>query len=116
MPHYKDGSEVHIGDHVTGHLINTPGQSAGTVVSITPSSAGACNAKVRFFVAKETGDVNAIPPAPSSARGEPTIKRGHNHGQDGPIVVVWECEDYCDTPELTKVTLDPHHPKAPQSA
>jgi hypothetical protein len=47
MPHYKDGTEAKVGDHVIGRPYNTDHDIAGTVVSISPA-ADSCNLQVEF--------------------------------------------------------------------
>jgi hypothetical protein len=108
MPHYKDGTEAQIGDYVIGHLANTPGDVAGTVISITRGSE-ACNAMVQFTVAKPFDGTATIPEAPRMVvrrEGGSSVCRSMNsesHGASGPPYVLFTCADYADTDKLTKV-------------
>jgi hypothetical protein len=103
MPHYKDGTEVQIGDHVFGHLANTEGVVAGTVVSITPGG-DACSAKVRFTKTGSAGAaVDMMPTPPRMPVGRPELAYSRQHGSSGPLITIWACEDYADTDKLTKV-------------
>lgn len=102
MPHYADGTECKVGDHVTGRVFNTEGTVAGTVVSITPG-AESCNAKVRFTKVVPAGTDTENPQAPRMAVGKPNKVHSEAHGSSGPEVLVFDCEDYTDTKNLTKV-------------
>lgn len=101
MPHYKDGTEAKVGDHVTGPLYNSPGIKAGTIVSITPGQ-DSCNAMVQFVEA-----VPAEGPKPRMAVGgaNSIAQRifGEQHGSSGPPFDLCVCNDYCETRALTKV-------------
>lgn len=106
MPHYADGTEAKVGDHVFGKLYNTEGVRAGTIISITPG-AESCNALVGFLVALLGAET--LPPAPRmtviGSNGTQLVRiiRGEQHGSSGPAFALYECADYCATNELTKV-------------
>jgi hypothetical protein len=110
MPHYKDGTEAHVGDYVTGHCYNTDGIIAGTIISITPGMES-CNAMVQFTRAEPAE--NAKEPrmavlADRSSRDDPAhgIARkvkGRNHGSEGPEFYLFICADYCAVNELTLI-------------
>ena len=58
MPHYKDGTEVQIGDIAKGTGYNVKGpdkepiEIVGTVVGITPGSSS-CNVQIAHVIAKQ---------------------------------------------------------------
>lgn len=112
MPHYANGIEAHVGDHVTGHCYNTPGLVAGTIVSITPGTTS-CNAQVEFlcalpYFATEAEGKSEIPRM--AVRDEsgnlvaPRIQKSKAHGSDGALIAVYLCRDYCAISELAKAT------------
>jgi hypothetical protein len=47
MPHYADGTEAKLGDHVRGKPYNTPHEVTGVVVGVVPDSES-CNVRVAF--------------------------------------------------------------------
>jgi hypothetical protein len=118
MPHYADGTEAKIGDHVTGQLYNTVGKVAGTIVSITPGQ-DSCNAMVQYtralypdvvqsreVMAKMVTvegknlmaiefDENQLPVA--------RIRKTRNHQSDGPEMAFVVCADYGEIKGLTKI-------------
>jgi hypothetical protein len=47
MPHYADGTEVNLGDHVKGKPYNTPHEVTGVVVGLVRDSES-CNLRVAF--------------------------------------------------------------------
>ena len=104
MPHYKDGTEAKVGDHVTGHLFNSgPGLKAGTIISITPGSES-CNAMVQFTEATSTDATPRM--AVRGVDGFVAATRdvqGESHGTAGPVYHLFTCVDYCDVSGLTKV-------------
>jgi len=103
MPHYKDGSEAKVGDHVVGKLYNSgPEPKAGVIISITPGTES-CNAQVQFCEAKPVEDEFKLPEAPRMANGQTRMVQGEQHGSSGPRFVLFTCVDYCATNELTKV-------------
>lgn len=55
MPHYKDGSEVRLGDTAKGTPYNTPHEVCGVVTGITPDS-DTCNLRIAFLGQYEPGD------------------------------------------------------------
>lgn len=115
MPHYADGTEAKVGDQVTGHLYNTPGVVAGTIVSITPG-VDSCNAMVQYTRVLDPAEVT---PEGYAKRGSTLlmavewdekhivpghrIKKSQMHQSDGPEVALVACADYCAINELTKV-------------
>lgn len=106
MPHYADGTEAKVGDHVIAPVFNTGHKVAGTIVSITPGTES-CNAKIRFVEAAPALPFeeasHGVPGKPRMAIGEASLARGNSHGSSGPLIAVWVCEDYCDCNKLTKV-------------
>jgi len=103
MPHYADGTECKLGDFVKGRLANTEGVVAGTVISITPG-AQACNAKVRFTKVGSAGPaVDMMPIAPRMAVGRPVLLHSMNHNSSGELQTIWDCEDYADIQNLTRI-------------
>ena len=118
MPHYKDGTEAKIGDHVVGKLYNTAGVRAGTIVSITPG-VDSCNAMVGYVEAVPM-PADGKPKVPGMALrdtladGEDAGKRvpimrvakTEAHGSAGAEFAFFECADYCAINELTKVGPD----------
>lgn len=111
MPHYKDGTEAHIGDQVFGQLYNTPGIRAGTVVSIT-QGVESCNAMVQFCMpvtlVTSGEDQHSKPPRMSIAASDglpqlPRRAKTEQHGSSGLEVDIYMCLDFCAINELTKV-------------
>lgn len=113
MPHYRDGTEAHVGDQVIGRLYNSgPEPKAGVIVSITPG-VESCNAMVQF-----TEAVKRDPTVPTDIPGAPLprmlvidqqkgpafrVAKGEAHGSAGEEYALFTCSDYCATNELTKV-------------
>lgn len=56
MPHYRDGTEVKIGDIAKGKGYNVPTEIVGTVVGITPDSKS-CNIQIAHVLASDLPDV-----------------------------------------------------------
>lgn len=110
MPHYADGTEAKVGDHVTGKLYNTEGVRAGTIISITPGQES-CNALVQFTEARKFGGpLGEEPVGPPLMPEQPRmgghgvrVVKGRDHGSSGPAYMLFTCADYCATNELTKV-------------
>ncbi len=102
MPHYKDGAEAKVGDHVTGWPYNTEHPVAGTLVSITPG-VESCNAMVRFVEVVPDVAGQALPRPRMARAGGPEVVNGEAHGTAGERFLLFVCEDYCATNELQKI-------------
>ena len=110
MPHYADGTEARVGDQVTGKLYNTDGVRAGTIISITPG-VESCNAMVQFTEAvpleQDPGGEDPTQPRMTlrDEQGLPLRRtvRGEAHGSDGATFVLFQCADFTETKNLTKV-------------
>ena len=104
MPHYQDGTQARVGDHVVGKPYNTDHQVAGTVVSISPLN-DACNLQVEFIksvpvkiqgVTGTDGELGADVhvPRPSGAIDDGRCARSENHSSSGRAHVRFVCRDY----------------------
>lgn len=103
MPHYKDGSQAKVGDHVIGRLYNSgPEPKAGIIISITPG-VESCNAQVQFTEARPVDHTGSSARPGMALAGDPRIVKGEAHGSSGPTFALYTCADYCATNELTKV-------------
>lgn len=109
MPHYADGTEASVGDHVFGVLYNSgPSPKAGVIVSITPG-AESCNAMVQFSEALFTETAvprMALHVGDPAVATTPMCRRAQSeaHGTAGKALAIYTCCDYCATSELTKVS------------
>lgn len=54
MPHYKDGTEVQLGDVARGKPYNTDHEVTGVVIGITPGS-DTCNLRIAFARPSKVG-------------------------------------------------------------
>lgn len=118
MPHYRDGTEAHVGDQVYGRLSGSgPEPRAGTVISITPE-AESCNAVVQFTeAARWTGTLpgaSAPDTPPAAPRTVVTLAPGDQAtpgrtvlsevgGTRGDLYELFTCVDYANTGDLTRV-------------
>lgn len=100
MPHYADGTEAKVGDHVIAPVFNSGHVVAGTIVSITPG-AESCNAMIAFAEVRTSPDDR---PRMAILGREPRPIKTYAHGSGGPEALVFECADYCDTNKLTKIS------------
>lgn len=85
MPHYKDGTEAKVGDHVRGKPYNTPHEVAAVVVSISPG-AESCNMIVAFLAPQEQS---------GSGMSHGYACRPEDHGSKGDPKHYYMKTDYC---------------------
>jgi hypothetical protein len=93
MPHYADGTEANLGDHVKGKPYNTPHEVTGVVVGIVRDS-DTCNLRVAF----------ARPRNPSKDTGvgdRGILVRGYDPAM-GSVPVTVDV-DYGETKAFTKI-------------
>lgn len=64
MPHYKDGTEAHVGDVVRGKTYNKSEEVVGVLIEVTPGSS-TCNCKVSTGPATTMGYVTGAPLSPN---------------------------------------------------
>lgn len=57
MPHYADGTEAKLGDHVRGKPYNTPHEVTGVVVGVVTDSES-CNLRVAFARPTRDGETS----------------------------------------------------------
>lgn len=118
MPHYSDGTEAKVGDHVAGKLYNTDHEVAGTIISITPG-ADSCNCLVQYLEAVPLPDYERqvlpkmavydrevevkIPDKDEPVKMKAASSRivmGENHGAAGDKFVLFACADYSAIKDL----------------
>ena len=94
MPHYKDGTQAQVGDHVRGKPYNTAHEVAAVVVSIT-AEAESCNMVVAFLVTQ---------PAALMGLWTPCLAyRPADHGQKGDPQYYGMRVDYAAVNEFTLI-------------
>lgn len=105
MPHYKDGKQAYVGDHVVGKPYNTDHDIAGTVVSITPD-ADSCNLQVEFIESVPS----EMPGAPNMHDRDVPSRSKHtaDHGTNGPMHQRFLCRDYGEVKAFTLVARPSH--------
>jgi len=114
MPHYKDGTEARVGDHVIGKPYNTAHDVAGTVVSLT-LGVTSCNLQVEYI---ESMPITGSPDADGTRRwrrpnmyaGEalPRFAHTREHGSAGPEHVRMICRDYGAVSDFKLVSRPSH--------
>lgn len=107
MPHYKDGTEAKVGDHVVGQPYNTRHKVAGTIISITPG-VDSCNCQVSFIQAVKANELaqmyslsyhggdGVVIRMARTDNGKPIhrVYKGEDHGSKGDEYALVECVDY----------------------
>lgn len=93
MPHYADGTQAEVGDHVIGKPYNTPHEVAGTIVSISPSQ-DTCNCQVQFTDVVPLAEYTQGKRPRNEISGAHRVSHSADHSTRGEPVVVASCVDY----------------------